>query len=74
MLLRQARMLHQAGAEIVVTLVNSETARLIAARGVRTPPWMKLQVRHTPNSMESLLTLGEHLRGIRHFLLARSTR
>jgi NDP-sugar pyrophosphorylase family protein len=70
MLLRQARMLHQAGAEIVVTLVNSETARLIAARGVRTPPWMKLQVRDTPNSMESLLTLGEHLRGIRHFLLA----
>ena len=70
MLVRQARMLHQAGAETVVALVNSETAGLIAARAVRVPPWMKLQARDTPSSMESLFTLGEHLRGNAHFLLA----
>ena len=70
MLVRQARMLHQAGAETVVALVNSETAGLIAARAVRIPPWMKLQSRDTPSSMESLFTLGEHLRGAPHFLLA----
>ena len=63
MLVRQARMLREAGAETVVALVNSETAGLIAARAVRIPPWMKLQVRDTPSSMESLFTLGEHLRG-----------
>jgi choline kinase len=70
MLVRQARMLHLAGAETVVALVNCETARLIAARAVRLPPWMELQARDTPSSMESLFTLGEHLRGAPHFLLA----
>jgi NDP-sugar pyrophosphorylase family protein len=70
MLVRQAWMLRDAGAETVVALVNSETAGLIAARAIRIPPWMKLQVRDTPSSMESLFTLGEHLRGARYFLLA----
>ena len=70
MLVRQARMLRAVGAESVVALVNSETAGLLAARAVRIPPWMKLQVRDTPSSMESLFALGEHMRGTRHFLLA----
>jgi choline kinase len=70
MLVRQARMLHQVGADTVVALVNSETAGLIAARAVRIPPWMKLKARDTPSSMESLFTLGEHLRGAPRFLLA----
>jgi NDP-sugar pyrophosphorylase family protein len=70
MLVRQARMLHQAGAETIVALVNIETAGLIAARAVRIPPWMKLQARDTSSSMESLFTLGEHLRDAPHFLLA----
>ncbi|MGZ6176553.1 MAG: NTP transferase domain-containing protein, partial [Candidatus Binataceae bacterium] len=70
MLVRQARMLHQVGADTVVALVNSETAGLIAARAVRIPPWMKLKARDTPSSMESLFTLGEHLRGAQRFLLA----
>jgi NDP-sugar pyrophosphorylase family protein len=70
MLVRQARMLHEAGAGSVVALVNSETAGLIAARGVTTAPWMKLRVRDTPSSMESLFTLGEYLREGAHFLLA----
>jgi len=70
MLVRQARMLRQAGAETVVALVNSETAGLLAARAVSIPPWMTIQVRDTPSSMESLFTLGEHLRSSPHFLLA----
>src|ERR1700688_763538 len=70
MLVRQARMLHQVGADTVVALVNSETAGLIAARAVRIPPWMKLKARDTPSSMESLFTLGEDLRGVHRFLLA----
>ena len=70
MLVRQARMLHDAGAETVTALVNSETAGLIAARAIRIPPWMELHSRDTASSMESLFTLGEYLRGARHFLLA----
>ncbi len=70
MLVRQARMLHDAGAESVAALVNSETAGLLAARAVRLPSCMQLQVRDTPSSMESLFALGECLRGLRHFLLA----
>jgi NDP-sugar pyrophosphorylase family protein len=70
MLVRQGRMLRDAGAEIVVALVNSETAALIEARAVGIPPWMKVQVRDTPSSMESLFALGEELRDAGHFLLA----
>ncbi len=70
MLVRQAQMLREVGAESVLALVNSETAGLLAARAVRIPPWMKLQVRDTPSSMESLFALAEHMRGARHFLLA----
>jgi NDP-sugar pyrophosphorylase family protein len=70
MLVRQARMLHDAGAETVVALVNSETAALLTARAVRIPQWMELHARDTASSMESLFTLGEHLGGARHFLLA----
>jgi choline kinase len=70
MLVRQARMLREAGAETVVALVNSETAGLVAARAVPIPPWMTLRARDTASSMESLFTLGEHLRGAPHFLLA----
>jgi NDP-sugar pyrophosphorylase family protein len=70
MLVRQARIMHEAGAESVVALVNSETAGLIASRAIRIAPWIKLRVRDTPSSMESLLSLGEDLRGTGHFLLA----
>src|SRR5258708_12640693 len=69
MLVRQARMLHEAGAETVVALVNSETAGLIAARGVITAPWMKLRVRDTPSSLEPLFPLGAYLPARSPFLL-----
>lgn len=70
MLVRQARIMHEAGAETVVALVNSETAGLIAARAVSLASWMKLTVRDTPSSMESLLSLEADLHGAGHFLLA----
>lgn len=70
MLVRQARMLRDAGAATVVALVNSETAGLIEARRVELPPWMRLRVRDTASSMESLLALDEDLRGAAHFMLA----
>lgn len=70
MLMRQGRMLRAAGAASVVALVNSETARLIASRGLALPAWMRLAVRDTPSSMESLFALHEHLRDAAHFLLA----
>lgn len=70
MLVRQARIMHEAGAESVVALVNSETAGLIAARAVPIAPWLKLRVRDTPSSMESLFSLGEDLHSAGRFLLA----
>lgn len=70
MLVRQARIMHEAGAENIVALVNSETAGLIAARAVPIAPWLKLRVRDTPSSMESLFSLGGDLHNAGHFLLA----
>lgn len=70
MLLRQARMLRLAGAASVVALVNSEGARLIEARQLELPPWMRLRVRDTASSMESLFALADDLRDAEHFILA----
>lgn len=70
MLLRQARMLRQAGAASVVALVNSESARLMKERRLELPPWMRLRVRDTASSMESLFALGGDLRHAPHFILA----
>jgi NDP-sugar pyrophosphorylase family protein len=70
MLLRQARMLRHAGAATVVALVNSETAQLIETMDLELPVWMRLRVRDTASSMESLFTLGDDLRGAEHFILA----
>lgn len=69
MLLRQARALQAAGARSIVAIVNSESARMLAARGIEIPPNLELCVRDTANSMESLLALGERLTSDR-FLLA----
>jgi NDP-sugar pyrophosphorylase family protein len=70
MLLRQAHMLRAAGAATVVALVNSETAGLFEARSFAPPAWMRIAVRDTANSMESLLSLAEYLDGAAQFLLA----
>ncbi|MGH7815501.1 MAG: NTP transferase domain-containing protein [Candidatus Binataceae bacterium] len=61
MLARQARALLDSGAESVIAVVNSETARLIEERRLAMPPALSLIVRDTANSMESLFAIGERL-------------
>ena len=61
LLLRQARALAAVGADPVHAIVNSETAAVIRQRRLEMPPSLRLLVRDTANSMESLLTLGEHI-------------
>jgi choline kinase len=69
LLTRQARAMMRAGAREVVAIVNSETANIIARDKIELPDKLRLMVRDTANSMESLLALGELLApGI--FLLA----
>jgi len=61
LLVRQARALTALGASPVHVIVNLETARMMHERGLAMPSEVKLWVRDTANSMESLLTLGEHI-------------
>lgn len=61
LLLRQIDLLHRAGLNPIHVIVNSETHRLMQNREVLAPDSVDLMVRDTPNSMESLLTLGEHI-------------
>jgi len=63
MLSRQARALVAAGASSVVAVINSETARVANENENRLalPPSMRLVVRDTANSMETMLALGEML-------------
>ena len=69
LLARQARTLHEAGADRIIAVVNSETAALIERDGIKLPQGLSLGVRDTPNSMETLFELGEHL-ATRWFLAA----
>jgi len=66
---RQARALMRAGAREVVAIVNSETAGIIARDKIELPDQLRIMVRDTAGSMESLLGLGEML-APGHFLLA----
>jgi choline kinase len=61
LLARQARALMAAGADSVVAVINSETARLAGEMKVAIPPGLKLVVRDTANSMETMLALKEFL-------------
>ncbi len=61
MLARQARALMAAGAASVVAVINSETARLAEEMKLANPRGVKLVVRDTANSMETMLALGEFL-------------
>jgi len=67
LLARQAGAMVSSGAREVLAVVNSETASL--ARGIDFPRELKLMVRDTQSSLDSLLVLGESLRA-GHFLLA----
>ncbi len=61
MLSRQARALIDAGAESVVAVINSETARVAGEMAIEIPTSIRLVVRDTANSMETMLTLGDLL-------------
>jgi choline kinase len=69
LLARQARALMRVGAREVVAIVNSETAGIIARERIELPDQLRLMMRDTANSMESLLALGEML-APGNFLLA----
>ena len=61
MLSRQARALIAAGASSVVAVINSETARVARENemALEMPASLRLVVRDTANSMETMLALGE---------------
>jgi choline kinase len=61
MLVRQARAMLAAGASSVVAVINSETARIAEEMSLELPASMRLVVRDTANSMETMLALGEIL-------------
>jgi NDP-sugar pyrophosphorylase family protein len=61
MLSRQARALLDAGASSVVAVINSATARIAGELSLELPESVRLVVRDTPNSMETMLALGEVL-------------
>jgi choline kinase len=69
LLTRQARAMMRVGAREVLAIVNSETAEIIARDRIELPDNLRLMVRDTPSSMESLLALGEVL-APGNFLLA----
>ena len=66
---RQARAMMRVGAREVLAIVNSETAGAIVRDRIELPANLRLMVRDTPSSMESLLALGEVL-APGNFLLA----
>jgi NDP-sugar pyrophosphorylase family protein len=61
LLTRQARAMMRVGAREVLAIVNSETAGAIVRDRIELPANLRLMVRDTPSSMESLLALGEVL-------------
>ena len=61
MLLQQARALLDARADSVVAVINSETARVASKMALEVPPSVRLVVRDTANSMETMLALGDVL-------------
>jgi len=61
MLWRQGRALIEAGASSVVAVINSETARVAKEMALATGPSLRLVVRDTANSMETMLALAEVL-------------
>jgi choline kinase len=61
LLTRQARIMLEAGASRVVAVINSETAGLMGRSADAIADRLTLVVADTPNSMETLFQIGEHL-------------
>ncbi len=58
---RQVRLMLALGLDQVHVIINTETARLMSAAKIELPRAVRLKVADTPNSMESLLRLGESI-------------
>ncbi len=69
LLVRQARAMVRAGADEVLAVINSETAGVIEREKTSIPRELRIIVRDTASSMESLFALGEVL-APGHFLAA----
>jgi NDP-sugar pyrophosphorylase family protein len=61
LLARQARAILAAGARDVTAVINRETAAVARRHNIALPRELKIVVRDTANSMETLFTLGETL-------------
>src|SRR5258708_19190254 len=61
MLAGQAAAMLAAGADSIVAIINSETARIAQEKKLAIPAGVRLVVRDTPNSMETMLALKEFL-------------
>jgi choline kinase len=61
LLFRQIDLLMQIGVSPIHVIVNSETHRVMHECGMRTPDQVDMVNADTPNSMESLFRLGEHI-------------
>ena len=61
MLARQAAAMLAAGADSVVAIINSETARIAEQMKLAIPDRVRIVVRDTSNSMETMLALNEFL-------------
>jgi NDP-sugar pyrophosphorylase family protein len=69
LLARQVRLMLALGLDRVDVIINTETARRMSEIKLKLPDRVRLQIADTPNSMESLLRLGESIPAGR-FLLA----
>jgi NDP-sugar pyrophosphorylase family protein len=70
---RQARLLGAVRAVPINVIVNSETAQLIQTAELKLPSRLAIMTRNTPNSMESLLALGERIPSGRFLMTAVDT-
>jgi NDP-sugar pyrophosphorylase family protein len=61
MLARQAAAMLAAGADSIVAIINSETARIAEQMKLAIPDRVRIVVRDTANSMETMLALNEFL-------------
>ncbi len=61
LLIRQINLLKSVGAAPIHVIVNSETGHLMRVREVRLPTGVELVIADTPNSLESLLRLGQRI-------------
>ena len=61
MLARQAAAMLAAGADSIIAIINSETARIAEQTKLAIPDRVRIVVRDTANSMETMLALNEFL-------------